>query len=52
MVIRSEQTSDKNIFNFTNRYITHFQYERTYQNGDYQQHPIALSAPHLKRCFM
>jgi hypothetical protein len=32
--------------------ITHFQHERTYQNGDYHQHPIALSAPHLKRCFM
>ncbi|CAB3977663.1 Hypothetical predicted protein [Paramuricea clavata] len=46
----------KNIFNFTIRYINNTlptrKKLRTYQNGDYHQHPIVLSAPHLKRCSM
>ena len=32
--------------------ITHFRQEKTYQNGDYHRHLIALFAPHPKRCFI
>ena len=32
--------------------ITHFRQEKTYQNGDYHRHLIALFALHPKRCFI